>query len=130
MNPYNTPASSRPWWKTTPAAFGMLVLVALLGALSFPLGFLVMIAAMVAMWVLPPWRWFAKLGATFGAFVLLTVGASLGGQLDDNGKDKSDAKVRNEKGTSAEATSSSPSPKPLKIADYTGKQLDEAAQQA
>ncbi|GAT83579.1 hypothetical protein STXM2123_4280 [Streptomyces sp. F-3] len=107
-----------------------MVLVALLGALSFPLGFLVMIAAMVAMWVLPPWRWFAKLGATFGAFVLLTVGASLGGQLDDNGKDKSDAKVRNEKGTSAEATSSSPSPKPLKIADYTGKQLDEAAQQA
>lgn len=130
MNPYNAPASSRPWWKSTPAGLGMLALVALLGALSFPLGFLVMIAVMVAVWVLPPWRWFAKLGAAFGAFVLLTVGAGLGGQLDDSGKDKSDAKVRGEEGASAEAASSSPSPKPLKIADYTGKQLDEAAQQA
>ncbi|WP_189879900.1 hypothetical protein [Streptomyces bluensis] len=47
--------------------------------MSFALGFLMMIAAMVAVWVLPPWRRFARLGATFGAFVLLTVGAGLGG---------------------------------------------------
>jgi hypothetical protein len=69
MNPYNTPAPSRPWWKTTPAVLGVLALVALLGAFSFALGFLVMIAAMVAVWVLPPWRWFARFGATFGALV-------------------------------------------------------------
>ncbi|WP_371576125.1 hypothetical protein [Streptomyces sp. NBC_01314] len=68
MNPYNTPtpAPSRPWWKTTPAALGVLALVALLGSFSFALDFLVMIAAVVAAWVLPPWRWFARLGATFG----------------------------------------------------------------
>ncbi|MFD4015336.1 hypothetical protein [Streptomyces sindenensis] len=36
-----------------------------------------MIGAMVAVWVLPPWRRFAKIGATFRAFLLLTVGAGL-----------------------------------------------------
>ncbi|WP_073952614.1 PASTA domain-containing protein [Streptomyces kebangsaanensis] len=130
MNPYNTPPPSGPWWKTTPAVLGILALVALLGALSFPLGFIVMIAAMVAVWVLPPWRWFAKLGATFGAFVLLTAGAGLGGQLDDGGKDKPDAKARNEDAVNANVTSSPTSPKVLKIADYTGKRLDEATEQA
>ncbi|AZQ38103.1 PASTA domain-containing protein [Streptomyces cyaneochromogenes] len=135
MNPYNTPAPapSRPWWRTTPAALGVLALVALLGAFSFAVGFLVMIAAMVAVWMLPPWRWFARLGATFGALVLLTVGAGLGGQLDDSGTGKSDAKSAGGGGASAEAVSASPTAsksKPAKAADYVGKRLDEAEKQA
>ncbi len=58
MNPYNTPPPprwtpprSRPWWRTTPAVLGLLALMAVLSAVSFPLGFLVMIGAMVAVWV-------------------------------------------------------------------------------
>ncbi|MDX3832459.1 PASTA domain-containing protein [Streptomyces europaeiscabiei] len=135
MNPYNTatPAPSRPWWKTTPAVLGVLALVALLGSFSFALGFLVMVAAMVAVWVLPPWRWFARLGATFGALVLLTVGAGLGGQLDDNGTGKSDAKSAGAGGASTESVPASPTPstsKPAKAADYVGQPLDEAEKQA
>ncbi|MER6088041.1 PASTA domain-containing protein [Streptomyces bluensis] len=126
MNPYTISTASRPWWKTTQAALGVLALVALLGALSFALGFLVMIAAMVAVWVLPPWRWFARLGATFGAFVLLTVGAGLGGQLDSSGAEKTDAKTRDERSASAKVASSPTASTPPKTADYTGKPLDEA----
>ncbi|MPY47515.1 PASTA domain-containing protein [Streptomyces acidicola] len=127
MNPYNTLIPSRPWWKTTPAALGILTLVALLGAFSFALGFLVMIAAMVAVWVLPPWRWFARLGATFGAFLLLTVGSGLGGQLDSGGTGKAAAKPQDKGAASAHAIASPPtSSKPPKAADYTGKPLDEA----
>ncbi|WP_282700309.1 PASTA domain-containing protein [Streptomyces sp. CC219B] len=131
MNPYNAPALPRTWWRTTPAALGVLALVALLSAFSFALGFLVMIAAMVAVWVLPPWRWFARLGATFGALVLLVVGAGLGGQLDESGTGESDAKPAG--GASAEAVSASPtaSPsKPVEAADYVGQPLDEAEKQA
>ncbi|MFF8482987.1 PASTA domain-containing protein [Streptomyces antibioticus] len=131
MNPCSTPAPSRPWWKTTPAVLGVLALVALLGAFSFALGFLVMIAAVVAVWVLPPWRWFARLGATFGALVLLTVGASLGGQLDDNGTGEADAKSADAGGASAEAATASPTVSdPAKAADYVGQSLDEAEKQA
>ncbi|MFD3309444.1 PASTA domain-containing protein [Streptomyces sp. NPDC058694] len=106
---------------------GILALVTLLGALSFGFGFLVMIAAVVAMWVLPRWPWFAKLGATFGALVLLTVGAGLGGQLDDGGTDKSDAKPQVNGNESAKSATSPPaSPQVLKAADYTAKPLNEA----
>ncbi|QEU88753.1 PASTA domain-containing protein [Streptomyces viridosporus] len=133
MNPYNTtPPPSSPWWRTTPALLGLLALVALLGSLSFALGFLVMIAAMVAVWVLPSWRRLARLGATFGALVLLTVGAGLGGQLDDAGTDEPDAKAQNKDGPSA-GTTSSPAPassRVLKAADYTGRPLDEAEKAA
>jgi uncharacterized membrane protein YgcG len=105
---------------------GILALVALLGAFSFGLGFIAMIAAMVAVWVLPKWRWFAKLGATFGAFVLLSVGAGLGGQLDESASKQPEAKARDDGGVSVE-TASSPSPaKVVKAADYTGKPLNEA----
>ncbi|MGW7609562.1 PASTA domain-containing protein [Streptomyces sp. NPDC054766] len=133
MNPYNTPTSapSRPWWKTTPAMLGLLALVALLSAFSLALGFLVMIAAMVAVWVLSPWRWFVRIGATFGALLLLTVGAGLGGQLDDSGTGKADAKTGDEVRASGEAVSASPSAsRPAKAADYTGRPLDEAEKHA
>jgi uncharacterized membrane protein YgcG len=105
---------------------GLLALVALLGAFSFGLGLVVMIAAMVAVWVLPPWRRFAKIGATFGAFLLLTIGAGLGGQLDESGTKQPDAKARKDGGVSAEATSSPIPAKVVEAADYTGKPLDEA----
>ncbi|WP_258572909.1 PASTA domain-containing protein [Streptomyces sp. KM273126] len=106
---------------------GALALVALLGAFSFALGFLAMIAAMVAAWMLPPWRWFTRLGATFGAFVLLTVGAGLGGQLDNSGTGKADAKAQDEGGAGAKDIASSPTPsQPPKAADYTGNPLYEA----
>ncbi|WP_371606059.1 PASTA domain-containing protein [Streptomyces sp. NBC_01213] len=133
MNPYNTPPLTppHPWWKTTPAVLGALALVALLGAFSFGLGFLVMIAAIAAVWALPPWRWFTKLGATFGALVLLTIGAGLGGQLDDGGTGKTEAKPGDAAGASP--TTASPSPtvsKPIEAADYTGQPLDDAEKKA
>ncbi|MFE1795947.1 PASTA domain-containing protein [Streptomyces sp. NPDC059517] len=130
MNPYNTPVLPQPWWRTTPAVLALLALVALIGALSFGFGFLVMIAAVVAVWVLPRWRWFTKAGATFGALVLLTVGAGLGGQLDDNGTAKSEAVTQNKGSNSVKAASPSPSPKVLEAADYTEKPLDEAVKLA
>ncbi|WP_445394734.1 PASTA domain-containing protein [Streptomyces sp. LE64] len=128
MNPYDSaplpsPQASpaRPWWKTSPAALGMLALVALIGAFSFPLGFLALIAVVVLLWILPPWRWFAKLGANLGALVLLVLGSGLGGQLDE-----SDAKP------TAEATRT-PSPKAPpspaaepEVPDYRGRPLHEA----
>ncbi|MFF3335563.1 PASTA domain-containing protein [Streptomyces sp. NPDC002888] len=126
MNPYNTPSPLRPWWKTTPAVLGLLALVALLGALSFGLGVVVMIAAMVAVWVLPPWRRFAKVGATFGTFLLLTVGAGLGGQLDDSATKQPDVKAREDSKASAEAASPPAPAKVVKAADYTGKPLNDA----
>ncbi|MFG2717925.1 PASTA domain-containing protein [Streptomyces sp. NPDC048416] len=125
MNPYNTPAAPPPWWKTTPAVLGILALVALVGAFSFGFGFLVMVAAMVAVWMLPRWRWFAKLGATFGAFALLAVGAGLGGQLD-SAPHKTDAKAQVKGGDHAKATASPVLAQALKAADYTTKPLDEA----
>ncbi|MBQ0855557.1 PASTA domain-containing protein [Streptomyces sp. BH-SS-21] len=125
MNPYNTPTVLQPWWRSIPAVLALLALVALIGALSFGFGFLVMIAAVVAVWVLPRWRWFAKAGATFGALVLLTVGAGLGGQLDDGG-------IVSEAGTQDKGSegvkTASPAPKVLKAADYTKKPLNEAVE--
>lgn len=127
MNPYNTtPSPSRPWWKTTPALLGLLALVALLSAVSFPLGFFVMIAAMVAVWVLPSWRWYAKLGATFGAFFLMLISAGMSGQLDDSGPDKSEASAQDTDGKGTEPTPSPTSTKAPALTDYTGKALDEA----
>ncbi|MEH0548453.1 PASTA domain-containing protein [Streptomyces sp. B21-105] len=129
MNPYNAPALSRPWWKSTQAVLGILALVALLGAFSFALGFLVMIAAMVAVWVLPPWRWFARLGATVGALLLLTVGAGLGGQLDANGTKSAHAGGASGESAQASPTASKKS-QPAIAVDYVGQQLDEAEKQA
>jgi hypothetical protein len=96
---------------------GLLALMAVLSAVSFPLGFLVMIAAMVAVWVLPPWRWYARLGATFGAFFLMFIGAGLGGQLDDNTPDTTEAGAKNAAASASKAAA---------LTDYTGKALDEA----
>nr|WSX78521.1 PASTA domain-containing protein [Streptomyces sp. NBC_00899] len=130
MNPYNTPVPRRPWWKSTPAALGMLVLVALLSAFSLALGFLLMITAMVLVWVLPPWRWYAKLGSMFGAIALLTIGAGIGGQLDDGGTGTADAKTRPTSSPRAEAATSPTTATPLKAADYTGERLDRAEERA
>lgn len=128
MNPYNipppprwTPPRPRPWWRTTPAVLGLLALMAVLSAVSFPLGFLVMIGAMVAVWVLPPWRWYARLGATFGAFLLTVIGAGIGGQLDDNAPSTTEAGAKNAAASASPAASKAPP-----LTDYTGKALDEA----
>ncbi|MFI7020230.1 PASTA domain-containing protein [Streptomyces sp. NPDC050164] len=128
MNPYNTtpPPPSRPWWRTTPALLGLMALVALLSAVSLLLGFLVMIAAMVAVWILPAWRWYARLGATFGAFFLLLISAGMSGQLDDSGADKPDASSEEAEDASTGATSSPTTAKALELTNYTGKALDEA----
>ncbi|MEU5121881.1 PASTA domain-containing protein [Streptomyces asoensis] len=135
MNPYNTPtpapAPSHPWWKTTPAVLGLLALVALLSAFSLALGFLVMIAAMVAVWVLSPWRWFTRIGATLGALLLLTVGVGLGGQLDDRRTGPANAKAADHVRASGKAVSASPTAsRPANAADYTGRPLDEAEKDA
>ncbi|MGW4446780.1 PASTA domain-containing protein [Streptomyces sp. NPDC004682] len=126
MNPY-TPAPprtapARPWWKTTPAGLGVLAAVALIGAFSFPLGFLALIAAVALLWFLPPWRWFAKLAASVGAFVLLAIGAGAGGQLDDTTA-RTDAKpaVARTHHPSAEPTNA-----PALPPSYRGKPLDKA----
>ncbi|MEU8455430.1 PASTA domain-containing protein [Streptomyces griseoaurantiacus] len=129
MNPYTTPPPPppwspprpRPWWRTTRALLGVLALVAVLSAVSFPLGFLMMIAAMVAVWVLPPWRWYARLGATFGAFLLTVIGAGIGGQLDDNGPSTTEAGAKNAAASASPAASKAPP-----LTDYKGKALDEA----
>ncbi|MDQ0810015.1 beta-lactam-binding protein with PASTA domain [Streptomyces sp. B3I7] len=129
MNPYTTPpppppwppARPRPWWRTTPVLLGLLALVAVLSAVSFPLGFLALIAATVAVWVLPPWRWYARLGATFGAFFLMLISAGISGQLDDNAPDTSEAGAKNAVASTSPTTSESP-----ELTDYTGKALDEA----
>ncbi|MCP3767672.1 PASTA domain-containing protein [Streptomyces sp. MAR25Y5] len=127
MNPYNTtPPPSRPWWKTTPALLCLLALVALLSAVSLGLGFLVMLAAMVAVWVLPAWRWYARLGATFGAFFLLLISAGMSGQLDDSGPDKSEARAKDADDANAGATPSPTTAKAPELTDYTGKALAEA----
>ncbi|MEU9399648.1 hypothetical protein [Streptomyces sp. NPDC048242] len=130
MNPY-TPAPprtppARPWWKTTPAGLGLLAAVALIGAFSLPLGFLAMVAAVVLLWFLPPWRWFAKLGASVGAFFLLGIGSGVGGQLDDTARtDAKPASARTHE-PSTEPPSrqrrNEPSPPP----SYRGKPLDHA----
>lgn len=70
---------------------GVLALMTVLSAMSFPLGFLVTIAAMVAVWVLPPWRWYARLGAMFGTFFLMLISAGISGQLNNNAPDTSEA---------------------------------------
>lgn len=128
MNPYNTtsPPPSRPWWRATPALLGLLALVALLSAVSLGLGFLVMIAAMVAVWVLPAWRWYARLGATFGAFFLLLISAGISGQLDDSGADKSVASAQDADDKAAGAAPSPTKAKVTELTDYTGKTLAEA----
>lgn len=85
-----------------------------------------MMAAMVAMWTVPPWRWFAKLGATFGALLLFVVGGGVGGQLDDGSADKANAKApaaADERHTPASSATASAPPV---IADYTGRSLAEA----
>lgn len=131
MNPYNTnPPPSRPWWKTTPTLLGLLALVALLGTVSLMLGFLVMIAAMVAVWVLPSWRWYARLGATFGAFFLLLFGAGMSGQLDDDRAGKPEARLEAADDAKAGTTSSPTTASAPELADHTGKALDEAEKDA
>ncbi|MGC9495657.1 PASTA domain-containing protein [Streptomyces sp. WG7] len=129
MNPYDiAPPPSRPWWRTTPALLGLLALVALLSALSLGLGFLVMVAAMVAVWVLPAWRWYARLGATVGAFFLMLISAGMSGQLDETGADKPEAQHAN--GADAEQSPSPAAAKAPEIADYTGMPLDKAEKEA
>ncbi|MEK8172275.1 hypothetical protein NKH77_32280 [Streptomyces sp. M19] len=130
MNPYNTPQpappASRPWWKTTPAALALMAAVAVLAAISFTLGVLVMIVVVVLLWVLPPWKWVRKLGATVGTLVLLSISGGLTGQLDEAEKDKPEsAAVTSEKPVATKAAD----PKP-KVADFTGKPLDEAEEAA
>ncbi|GHH70833.1 hypothetical protein GCM10018793_05490 [Streptomyces sulfonofaciens] len=132
MNQPSSPpprTAARPWWRTTPAALGLLVLVAVLGALSLPLGFLVLIASVVALWMLPPWRWFTRLGATVGAFFLLTIGAGLGGQLDDTGKEKAN-QVAVGTGTPAPSSATGSPRASLHAPDLTGSHLDEAEDRA
>ncbi|NIL50942.1 PASTA domain-containing protein [Streptomyces sp. 2BBP-J2] len=127
MNPYDSPPPSpRPWWRTTPALLGLLALVALLSAVSLPLGLLVMVAVMVAVWVLPAWRWYARLGATFGAFFLMLISAGMSGQLDDSGPDTSEVSAQDTDDKSTEATPSPTTSKAPELTDYTGKALDEA----
>ncbi|MFD5448450.1 PASTA domain-containing protein [Streptomyces sp. NPDC127100] len=127
MNPYNTvPSPPRPWWRTTPALLGLLALVALLSAVSLGLGFLVMIAAMVAVWVLPAWRWYARLGATFGAFFLMLISAGMSGQLDDSKPDKSEVSAQDTDGKGVKATPSATTAQAPGLTDYTGKALDAA----
>lgn len=85
-----------------------------------------MMAAMVAMWTVPPWRWFAKLGATFGALLLFAIGGGIGGQLDDSNADKANAKAPvavDERHTPASSATASAPPV---IADYSGRSLAEA----
>ncbi|MFI2374857.1 PASTA domain-containing protein [Streptomyces sp. NPDC018964] len=125
MNPYNT-TPPRPWWRTTPALLGLLALVAVLSAVSLGLGFLVMIAAMVAVWVLPAWRWYARLGATFGAFFLMLISAGMSGQLDDSEPDKSEVSAQDTDDKGIKATPSATTAKAPELTDYTGKALDEA----
>ncbi|MEU9117496.1 PASTA domain-containing protein [Streptomyces sp. NPDC048483] len=134
VNPYNTPQplspAPQPWWKTTPTAIVMIALVAVLAAISFPLGALAMIAVIVLLWVLPPWKWGMKLGATIGTFLLLTVAAGLSGQLDETGKDKPKpvaAKTHEPATTPTPAKAKAPK---AKAPDYTGKPLDKAEEQA
>lgn len=129
MNPYDTaPSQPRPWWRTTPALLGLLALVALLSAFSLGLGFLLMVAAMVAVWVLPAWRWYARLGATVGAFFLMLISSGMSGQLDESGAEESEA--HNAKGASAEQTPSPAAAKVPPVTDHTGKPLDEAEERA
>ncbi|MGW4196467.1 PASTA domain-containing protein [Streptomyces sp. NPDC005004] len=134
MNPYTPapppPPPVRPWWKTTPAGLGLLAAVALIGAFSFPLGFLALIATVALLWFLPPWRWFAKLGAGVGAFVLLAIGAAAGGQLDDTTA-RTDAKpsaVRTHLPSTepSRQRTNEPAPPP----SYRGKPLDRAETEA
>ncbi|MET9152206.1 hypothetical protein ABZX82_13200 [Streptomyces griseoflavus] len=131
MNPHNTNSPPpRPWWKTTPALLGLLALVALLSAVNLMLGFLVMIAVMVAVWVLPSWRCYAKLGATFGAFFPLLFGAGMSGHLDDDQAGKPEAKSENADEAKAGTTSSPVTTSAPELADHTGKALDEAEKDA
>ncbi|MGX4688702.1 PASTA domain-containing protein [Streptomyces sp. JNUCC 63] len=131
MNPYSTNRPpSQPWWRATPALLGLLALVALLSAVSLGLGFLVVIATMVAVWVLPSWRWYAKLGTTFGAFFLLLISAGMSGQLNDSGADKSEAEAKNADDPGTETTPSPSLAKTPELTDYTGKSLDEAEKEA
>ncbi|MDL2075192.1 PASTA domain-containing protein [Streptomyces sp. GXMU-J15] len=124
MNPYNTPPVSCPWWRTTPAVLGLLVLIALFGTFSYTLGFFVMIAAVVAVWVVAPWRKRAKLGATLGALVLLTIGGEVGARLDHDPAPTTDAKSADPSRVSTDAASPSP------LADFAGQPLHRAEERA
>ncbi|MFC5856821.1 hypothetical protein ACFPZI_35265 [Streptomyces chlorus] len=84
---------------------------------------------MVAVWVLPAWRWYARLGATVGAFFLLLISAGMSGQLDDSGTAKSEARAQDAKPADVANAGGTPppaAPKTPEFADYTGKPLDEA----
>ncbi|OBQ53429.1 hypothetical protein A4U61_04360 [Streptomyces sp. H-KF8] len=112
---------------------GLLALVALIGALSPALGLLVMIAVMVAVWILPAWRWYTRLGATVGAFFLLLIGAGLSGQLENGGTGKYEAGAQDAKPADVANAGDTPSPaasKTLDFADYTGRPLHEAEKAA
>lgn len=142
MNPYNSPqpvpAPARPWWKSTAASLGLIVVVGVLAAVNFLAGFLVMIVAFVLLWVLPPWKWGAKLGATVGTFVLLVIAGGVSGQLDEEKKDEAKP-VASKSGAPAGEPSASPSGTraPVKakasrpaVPDYVGKPLDQAEKSA
>ncbi|UGQ11963.1 hypothetical protein LO772_35290 [Yinghuangia sp. ASG 101] len=135
MNRYRGPVPFRPWWARTPAILGALALVALLSAMHIGLGLLAMIAAIVAVWMLAPWHIAARIGATLGAFVLLSIGAGATGQLDEKDKDKTataSAESSHTPGTTPPASpivfpSATP---PVPIGDFVGQPLDAAEQQA
>ncbi|MEU6113408.1 PASTA domain-containing protein [Streptomyces sp. NPDC047117] len=101
------------------------MLVALIGAVSFPLGFLALIVVIVLLWILPPWRWFARAGASVGAFFVLTIGAGLGGQLDDAEKDASQQVA-----VGATPRASASATRAAKAPALTGERLDEAERRA
>ncbi len=130
MNPYNSPAARRPWWRKTPATLGVLALIAVFSAVNAVLGCLVMIAAMVLVWVLPPWRWFAKLGAMFGAIALMTLGAALTGQASDTSASTTDAKPKAAPGATRTAAAPAATTHAVRTVDYTGEPLDTAEEQA
>ncbi|MER0244190.1 PASTA domain-containing protein [Streptomyces sp. HSW2009] len=97
-----------------------------------------MIVAFVLLWVLPPWKWGAKLGATVGTFVLLVIAGGVSGQLDEEKKDEAKP-VASKSGAPAGEPSASPSGTraPVKaeasrpaVPDYVGKPLDQAEKSA
>lgn len=130
VNPYDIPAPPQPWWKTTRAVLGMLALVLLLSVLNLALGFLAALAVVALVWSQLPWRQFAKVGSTAAALMLMTIGAGLGGHLDDDGTNAASAKPQAASSPRAKATASQTHAEPVKAADYTSRPLDDAEEGA
>ncbi|MFF7330369.1 PASTA domain-containing protein [Streptomyces sp. NPDC008150] len=110
-------SSTPPRWRTTGVAVGLVPLVAVAGVWSVPIALLLLVAALAAVWSLPPWRRSARFGASLAALVLLPAGAVLGGRLvvlPDAGP-AGDAKPEG-----APAASAAPAP------DYVWRPLDSA----